>query len=280
MRSNSSTGNRRPRGRRDKKRFWLCLEAACLAAFLVVAIVLVLRFTRQKQRSAEERAAQEALNRIQTEQTVAPTSAPTSVPTNVPAPSETPPQMFAYAQELLQTNGDLVGMVGFDDMSLYVCQGEDNTFYASHRFDGSEDPAGMIYMDYRCSAWPLGQNTILYGHNMRDGSRFGKLNRMTRAKYLAEHPYVRYATLYEIRDYRPIAVFYANVDPAAADYFDFAVTDFPDETSFTTYVQEAKRRSVVELPSTAQYGDNLLTLATCSEEGVGGRLVVVCVPAE
>ena len=165
-------------------------------------------------------------------------------------------------------------------MALYVCQGEDNTFYASHRFDGSEDPAGMIYMDWRCSAWPLGKNTILYGHNMRDGSRFGKLNRMTDAEYLAEHPYVRYASLYEIRDYRPIAVFYANVDPTAADYFDFAVTDFPDETSFTAYVQEAKRRSVVNLPSTAQYGDNLLTLATCSEEGVGGRLVVVCMPAE
>lgn len=125
-----------------------------------------------------------------------------------------------------------------------------------------------------------GDVTKLYGHNMRDGSRFGKLNRMTDAEYLAEHPYVRYASLYEICDYRPIAVFYANVDPTAADYFDFAVTDFPDETSFTAYVQEAKRRSVVNLPATAQYGDNLLTLATCSEEGVGGRLVVVCMPAE
>ena len=271
MRSNSSTGNRSPRGRRDKKRFWFCLEAACLAAFLVVAITLVIRFARQSHRSAEERAAREALTRIQTEQTITPTTAPSEAP---------PQQMFAYAQELLKTNGDLVGMVGFDDMALYVCQGEDNTFYASHRFDGSEDPAGMIYMDWRCSAWPLGKNTILYGHNMRDGSRFGKLNRLTDAEYLAEHPYVRYASLYEIRDYRPIAVFYANVDPTAADYFDFAVTDFPDETSFTAYVQEAKRRSVVNLPSTAQYGDNLLTLATCSEEGVGGRLVVVCMPAE
>ena len=284
MRSNSSTSNQKPRERRDKRRFWLCLEAACLAAFLVVAIVLAIRFTRQNQRSAEERAAQEALIRIQIEQTVAPTSAPTSAPTNAPtnapAPSETPPQMFAYAQELLQINGDLVGMVGFDDMALYVCQGEDNSYYASHRFNGSEDPAGMIYMDYRCSAWPLGQNTILYGHNIRDGSRFGKLNRMTRAKYLAKHPYVRYATLYEIRDYRPIAVFYANVDPSAADYFNFTVTDFSDADSFTAYVQEAKRRSVVEFPATAQYGDKLLTLATCSEEGVGGRLIIVCVPAE
>lgn len=106
------------------------------------------------------------------------------------------------------------------------------------------------------------------------------MNRMTDAAYWAAHPCVRYASLYEIRDYIPIAVFYANVNPMTADYFDFAVTDPPDETSFTAYVQEAKRRSVVNLPSTAQYGDNLLVLATCSDGGVGGRLVIVCVPAE
>lgn len=263
------SSNRRKRQRRK----WLVIELACAVAFLVLAGMLITRLTRQNHRSAEERAAQEALTRIQTGQTLA--------PTNVPTPSETPPQqMFAYAQELLQINGDLVGMVGFDDMALYVCQGEDNTYYASHRFDRSEDPAGMIYMDCRCSPWPLGQNTILYGHNMRDGSRFGKLNRMTDAAYWAEHPCVRYASLYEIRDYVPIAVLYASVDPTAEDYFDFAVPDFPDETSFTAYVQEVKRRSVVNLPATAQYGDNLLTLATCSEEGVGGRLVVVCTPDE
>lgn len=268
--------SRNRKGKRQRRK-WLVIEIACAAAFLVLAGTLITRLTCQSHRAAEERAAQEALTRIQTEQTLAPTTAPT----NVPAPSEAPPQqMFAYAQELLQTNGDLVGMVGFDDMALYVCQGDDNAYYASHRFDRSEDPAGMIYMDCRCSAWPLSQNTILYGHNMRDGSRFGKLNRMTDAAYWAEHPCVRYASLYEIRDYRPIAVFYANVDPTAADYFDFAVPDFPDEASFTTYVQEAKRRSVVGFPTAAQYGDNLLTLATCSEEGVGGRLVVVCMPAE
>lgn len=272
MCSNSSTSNRRPRRRRDKKRFWLCLEAACLAAFIVVAIALVIRFTRQEQRSQEERAARESLAQITLPQTPAPTC--------IPAPSETPAQIFDYAQELLQTNPDLVGMVGFDDMALYVCQGEDNTYYASHRFDRSEDPAGMIYMDCRCSAWPLSQNTILYGHNMRDGSRFGKLNRMTSAGYLTEHPYVRYASLYEIRDYVPIAVLYASVDPTAEDYFDFAVPDFPDETAFAAYVQEAKRRSVVNIPATAQYGAPLLTLATCSETGVGGRLVVVCKLAE
>ena len=258
-------------GRRDK-RFWLCLEAACLAAFLVLAIILVIRFTRQAQRSTEEQDAQEAMTVIQEERS--------PEPSQTSLPSQAPQQMFEYAQELLQTNDDLVGMVGFDDMALYVCQCEDNAYYASHRFDKSEDPAGMIYMDCRCSAWPLGQNTILYGHNMRDGSRFGKLNRFTSAEYLIKHPYVRYASLYEIHDYQPITVFYANVNSESTDYFDFAVTEFSDESAFDAYIQEIKQRSVIDIPVTAQYGDNLLTLATCSETGEGGRLVIVCKPIE
>lgn len=270
MRCKLTTSRQRTWGRRGK-RFWLCVETACLAAFLIFAVLLVLRLTQQEQRSAEEHAAQTAFLQMQAEQ------AP--MQTNLPTPSAQP-QMFGKAESLLKQNPDLVGMVGFGDMTLYVCQTTDNSYYASHRFDGSEDPAGMIYMDCRCSAWPLGQNTILYGHNMRDGSRFGKLNRLTKGDYLAEHPHVRYATLYTMQDYVPIAVFYANVDPSAADYFDFAQTVFENETAFDSYIAEIKGRSILDIPATAQYGDPLLTLATCSKAGVGGRLVVVCKPIE
>lgn len=132
------------------------------------------------------------------------------------------PQMFAKASSLLEVNRDLVGMVGFGDVSLYVCQYTDNVYYASHRFDGSEDPAGMIYMDYRCNPWPLGDNTILYGHNMRDGSRFGKLNRFTKESFISENPRIRYATMYDMQDYIPISVFYTSTNINDPDYFDFA----------------------------------------------------------
>lgn len=262
--------NRRNQMRR-RKRIWLIIELAFFAAFLVFVVLLVMRLTRQGERRAEEQAAQNAFIQMQAEH------AP--MQTNLPAPS-VQPQMFDKAERLLKENPDLVGMVGFGDMTLYVCQTTDNSYYASHRFDGSEDPAGMIYMDCRCTAYPLGDNTILYGHNMRDGSRFGKLNRLTKGDYLAEHPHVRYATLYTMQDYVPIAVFYTNVDPSATDYFDFAQTDFSDKASFDSYIAEIKRRSVLDIPATAQYGDQLLTLATCSEESIGGRLVVVCKPIE
>ena len=61
-----------------------------------------------------------------------------------------PPEMFGRGEALLEENPDLVGMVGYGERAMYVCRGTDNRWYSNHRFDGSEDPAGMIYMDCRC----------------------------------------------------------------------------------------------------------------------------------
>ena len=51
-------------------------------------------------------------------------------------------------------------MIGFEDMALYVCQSEDDDYYASHRFDGNEDAAGMIYLDFQGSLWPASDNMV------------------------------------------------------------------------------------------------------------------------
>lgn len=50
-----------------RKRVWLMIELAFLAAFLIFAVLLVLRLTRQEQRSAEEHAAQTAFLQMQAE---------------------------------------------------------------------------------------------------------------------------------------------------------------------------------------------------------------------
>ena len=257
------------RTKRQGRRFWRWLEFLCLAVSVACIILLISNHVRKQQRAAEELNATRVFDDAQM-----------TVAQGTPAPaSSNSPQMLAEAERLLRENPDLVGMVGYGDSSLYVCQTTDNSYYASHRFDGSEDPAGMIYMDCRCSAWPLGDNTILYGHNMRDGSRFGKLNRLTKQDYLEEHPIVRYASLYEINDYVPIAVFYASVDEQSDAYFNFAQPSFPDEQSFNAYVQSVQARSVIRSSTPVKYGDNLLTLATCAGDAEGERLVVVCAPA-
>ena len=251
------------RGKSGKTRrgFWFAVECLCVAGAVALLCVLLTRVIGSRARSGEERASTEIYTQ--------------AIEAGAPEDAGSPtPEMLAEAIPLKERNADFVGMLGYCGMGLYVCQGPDNSYYASHRFDRSEDPAGMIYMDWRCPAWPLGDNTILYGHNMRDGSRFGKLNRLTSAEYLIDHPTVSFASLYEIHEYRPIAVFNASV--AEADGFDFAQPAFADEAAFHAYLEEIHARSMLDLPSDIPYGTPLLTLATCSGREVGDRLVVVC----
>ena len=250
------------RSNRQKKRFWQRMQALFLVVFLILLILIGVRLLKEHSRSAEEQAAAISMDNIPAEEALS------------------APEIFPEAQELLEQNADFVGMVGFGEMSFYVCQGEDNFYYASHRFDVSEDESGMIYMDCRNSILPVSDNIILYGHNMRDGSRFGTLNRFEDVDFLLEHPFIRFASLYEVNDYYPISVFHTTADKTDDDYFNFARISFADEADFDRYISEAKARSVYYIPTTAEYGDQLLTLATCSSISERGRLVVLCRKSE
>lgn len=265
MRHNRYYNDRRRR--QQKKRFWQLIQALLIIVFVLVIIIISINVAQSIRRKNEESTAAEQLNQIVNEPEPA-TSSPESIANS--------PQIFAEAQKLLQQNPDLVGMIGFEDMALYVCQAADNYYYASHRFDGSEDDAGMIFMDYRGSIWPMSDNIVLYGHNMRDGSRFGKLNRYTNIDFLLEHPIFRFASLYEVSDYTPFAVFYTTVDKSSENYFDFSQIDFSSENDFNQYVDSVVERSLYFIPLDVQYGDQLLTLATCDDAYDHGRLVIVC----
>lgn len=249
----------------SRQRIWRIIEIACFCFLVILVILIGQRMHAEKQVAQEEQ--QSAGITIPLQRSPAPDS------TELPAVMA-PQNDFG---ELLAQNGDFRGLLSFGaDHSLYVCQGSDNLFYMNHQFDKTENPAGMIFMDYRNVLSPRSDNLILYGHNMRNGSRFGTLKRYTQADYLLANPIFRFADLYETRDYIPFAIFHTTVLTDHASYFAFDQTDFSDKAAFDDYVRAVKERSVLELPVDVQYGDKLLTLATCSSEQERGRLVIVC----
>lgn len=232
------------------------MQALFLVAFVGIVAVIVLRLTDTASRRSEESQAADRLTQI-------------SAATEAPTDSQ---KISAEMQALLDQNEDFVGIIGFEDMAMYVCQGDDNSWYASHRLDGTADPAGMIYMDFRCGA--DSENIILYGHNMRDGTRFGKLNRYADVDYLLANPTVRFAGLHETREYRIFAVIRTHVNPDHPDFFDFARTDFADASDFERFISDARALALYHIPVAVEYGERLLTLATCEESETGSRLVI------
>lgn len=253
----------RQRRRRRTRRNWLIVEALCLMILFITLFAIVQKLTDRRRIAAEEAASAQIM------QTIIQSAAE-------PAPSAVP-VISQSMLDLLEKNAHTVGMLHFDgNRSLYVCQANDNIYYMDHRFDRSEDPAGMIYMDYRCLLLPRSDNLILYGHNMADGSRFGTLNRYRKEKHIAANPYFTFADLYETVDYTPFAVFTTSVIPDHPAYFAFDQPDFASEADFNAYVADVRFRSEIDLPGVPVYGDKLLTLATCARDHERGRLVIVC----
>lgn len=64
------------------------------------------------------------------------------------------------------------------DIEYPVAQCDDNEYYLTHGIDGTLSRAGWVFADYRNTDESPMRNYIIYGHNMADGTIFGKLKRV------------------------------------------------------------------------------------------------------
>ena len=95
-------------------------------------------------------------------------------------------------EKLISQNDDIIGWIFIEgtDISYPVLCGRDNQQYLFQSYEKKYLKAGSIYIDYRCSRGFSDSRTVVYGHNMHNGSMFGKLDKFTRESYMKEHPYV------------------------------------------------------------------------------------------
>ena len=85
-------------------------------------------------------------------------------------------------------NGDIVAWIQIPGIGVDypVVQGKDNEHYLHYTFDGKENKAGSIFLDYRNRADFTDNKVILYGHNMKDGSMFSNLKKFQDAGFRKE----------------------------------------------------------------------------------------------
>lgn len=190
------------------------------------------------------------------------------------AEEETPVPQEAFAQ-LLEANPDTVGyLIASDSIEFAVVQ-RDNEYYLTHNFFGEEAVEGTAFMDQGNSIDPMDEHLLIHGHNMRDGSVFGDLDEFRDLDFLKENAVVTFNTIYEDRLYVPIAVFDISATPGDQNFMDMQVFNFETDEDFMNFVNEAKDRSIFDIPVDVERGDQLLSLVTCSYTNDNGRLVVM-----
>lgn len=189
---------------------------------------------------------------------------------------KTEPEFMPDLAALKRINPDCVGYLYCKDVLSYpIVRGGDNSYYLTHLFDGTENIAGAVFMDARCSGFD-DRNCILYGHNMQDGSMFGSLYRYEEERFYQEHPVIDVFSESGHDRYRVLAAYRTPVDGTAYKI------RFSQEAEFQSFLKESAGYRSYEIPEqNLQDAEAVLTLSTCTwDSSDTERFVVVCVREE
>lgn len=193
-----------------------------------------------------------------------------------------PKEVLDEYKNLLIKYKKLIGWLTFDDKTIGgesgfpVMQTSDNEYYLTHNMDQEYDRNGTIFMDKDCDVLKPSTNFIIYGHHMKSGRMFGKLDLYADQEYCEEHPYIWFDTIYEKGTYEVMYVFRSRVyneSEIVFKYYQFI--DANSRQEFDSYMEEMASMSLYDTGVTAEYGDQLLTLSTCDYQEKNGRFVVV-----
>lgn len=212
-----------------------------------------------------------------TEVTEAPTEPEPTQPRMIWVPAaveEEDPDMEELLQldleALWEVNPDVLGWIRIPRTKINypITQGEDNTYYLEYSWDKSLNVCGAIFMECLNSPDLTDFNTIIYGHNMLDGSMFAALQNYSIQSYYGSHPYVYLLTREGVFRYEIFSSYYADV--TSITY----CLSFNQEETRREFLEHAKEQSVIETDVTPSVNDRILTLSTCTGRGYGSRRVV------
>lgn len=182
-------------------------------------------------------------------------------------------------ERLIELYGDAVGWIYVDDTRIdypVMYTPDDPEYYLHRNVDGDYSFAGTPFLGEGSN--PEEESTdsmIVYAHHMRDGSMFGQLEKYEEEDFAASHD-VYYLDTEGVHVYHVIAAWHEDLSGSSYyRYWDNVGT--LSEEDFDEYVQEAASRSLYQTQWSASYGDELLTLSTCSYGTSEERFVVVAV---
>ena len=173
---------------------------------------------------------------------------------------------------LQELNPDIKGWIYFENetISYPILQGKDNEEYIRTTYNGKEATAGSIFMDVENKADFTDNHTLIYGHNMKDLTMFGKLKYYkTDEDYFPDHKYFQIITSnkklrYQVFAYKEVeedSLIYAVYSNSNTDFYKFA-------KNVISSANQCPEGVIVG------YDDRVVTLSTCTDRD--DKRFVVC----
>ena len=175
--------------------------------------------------------------------------------------------------ELMKINDDTVGWIRFykepSQINYPVVQGEDNDLYLHKTFSANENTLGAIFVDAAASSDFTDKNTIIYGHRMKDGSMFRKLEEYKDKDFWKENPYFYIYT----PDGKEITYKIYSVGQVL-DTSDTYLTSFAGEEDYQKFLDMTMKEADYDTGVKVTTDDTIVTLSTCTAASDEHRFVV------
>ena len=173
-------------------------------------------------------------------------------------PGLIPPQLDLSA--LQDLNADCTGWIEISgtNISYPVVQSLDNEYYLTHTFNRLQNKAGSIFMDFRCAADFSDTHTILFGHNMQDGSMLSGLGQYRNRAFLETNSDIYIHLQDKILVYRILLTKQIPHDDMIFSMLSSVNSEEAIRKFFTEQLEQ-----VVDYDENAKY----LTLSTCTDNG-------------
>lgn len=244
---------------RLKKKQWIIIASACAAAAAIAGIAFAVSGNSGNSEVYED-LKEEAIP-------AAATPAPTPEPTHEPFVPYVDPGLVPADKEidfdlLFERNPDVIGWITVEgtDIDYPVLQSRDNEDYLLNDIDGEENAAGAIFMDMENRTNFGDRNTVIYGHNMKNGTMFAGLHEFEDGDFFEENREIKLYTPEGMRVYEIIAAYRTD----NLNLLDGK--DYTDDKFWNEYVDSVlSNRDMSANIAEAEVGadDRILTLSTC-----------------
>lgn len=195
---------------------------------------------------------------------------PSPTPTYPPIPEAIAGSNYDF-QALTEANPDIAAWIVSPGtvIDYPVVQGQDNSYYLTHLYDGRENANGTLFID--CDNRPdfADDNTILYGHHMKSGKMFASLEGYKKQSYYDAHPCVYLFTADGTYELQLFAGIVCNGEQGPLP------KRFADAADMLQTIEKWREASTFSSDTPVMEGDRLVSLATCTYDYDNARYFLI-----
>ena len=181
-------------------------------------------------------------------------------------------------EELQAVNPDVYAWItvpGTDIDYPILQHASDNSYYLMHNIDGSYGYPGCIYTENLNSKDFTDNNTVIYGHNMKNGSMFAQLHKFEDPDFFNENREVLIYLPDEVLHY---TIFAAHIYDDRHLLYSFDFTDPEVYQKYLDSIFSTRDMSAnIDKDITVTTDDQIITLVTCIGSQPNNRLLVQAV---